>query len=55
MFGQFERSLKNKGFYLDTVMAGAVLLGRLYSMTTGKQVIGGTAAPRSEALTFSQS
>ena len=51
-FSQCKSSLKNKGYYLHTVMVGPEIKGRWYAMTTGKQVIGGTAAPRTEALVF---
>ena len=51
-FAQCNRALKQNGYYLHTGMAGAALLGRWYALTTGKHVIGGTPAPRSDALTF---
>jgi hypothetical protein len=44
--------LKPNGSYLHTVLAGAALKGLWYALTTGKHIIGGTAAPRREALTF---
>ncbi len=49
---QCKSSLKSKGYYLHTVMVLAELKGLWYSMTTDKNVIGGTAAPRTEALDF---
>ncbi|WP_409347083.1 NAD(P)-dependent alcohol dehydrogenase [Paenibacillus sp. MBLB4367] len=49
---QCKRSLKNKGYYLHTGMAGSEFKGLWYSMTTDKKVIGGTAVPRKEELVF---
>ena len=49
---QCKSSLKNKGYYLHTVMVGAELQARWYTITTGKNVVGGTASPRLEALVF---
>ncbi|MDQ5853914.1 MAG: NAD(P)-dependent alcohol dehydrogenase [Chloroflexota bacterium] len=51
-FAQCKRALKHNGYYLHTGMAGAAMLGWWYGMTTGKHVIGGTPAPRREALAF---
>lgn len=51
-FAQCNRVLKPNGYYLHTVLAGAALQGLWYALTTGKHIIGGTAAPRREALTF---
>jgi NADPH:quinone reductase-like Zn-dependent oxidoreductase len=51
-FAQCNRALKPNGSYLHTVLAGAALQGLWYGLTTGKHIIGGTAAPRSEALDF---
>ena len=51
-FSQCKSSLKNKGYYLHTVMVGAEMKGLWYSMTTDKHVIGGTAVPHAEALVF---
>jgi len=51
-FSQSKSSLKRKGYYLHTVMVGAGMKGRWYSITTDKNVIGGTAATRIEALVF---
>jgi NADPH:quinone reductase-like Zn-dependent oxidoreductase len=51
-FSQCKRSLKNKGYYLHTVMVLPEMKGLWYSMTTGKKVIGGTATTRTEALVF---
>ena len=51
-FAQSRRALKPDGYYLHTVMVGAAIQGLWYALTTGKHVIGGTAAPRSEALAF---
>jgi NADPH:quinone reductase-like Zn-dependent oxidoreductase len=49
---QCKSSLKNKGYYLHTGMAGSEIKGLWYSMTTDKKVIGGTAVPCKEALFF---
>jgi NADPH:quinone reductase-like Zn-dependent oxidoreductase len=49
---QCNRALKNNGYYLHTGMAGAAITGLWYKMTSVKKVIGGTAAPRREALVF---
>jgi NADPH:quinone reductase-like Zn-dependent oxidoreductase len=49
---QCKSSLKNKGYYLHTVMVLPEIKGLWYSMTTDKKVIGGTAVPRTEALVF---
>jgi len=49
---QCKSSLKNKGYYLHTVMVLSKIKGLWYSMTTDKNVIGGTAVPRTEALVF---
>lgn len=51
-FAQCKTALKNKGIYLSTVMVLPEIKGPWHSMTTGKQVIGGTAATRTEALVF---
>ena len=51
-FSQCKSSLKNKGYYLHTGMAGSEIKGLWYSMTTDKKVIGGTAVPRTEELVF---
>jgi NADPH:quinone reductase-like Zn-dependent oxidoreductase len=51
-FSQCENSLKPKGYYLHTGIVLSEIKGLWYSMTTGKQVIGGTAAARTEALVF---
>lgn len=51
-FLQCNRALKPDGYYLNTVMAGAAIQGLWYRLTTGKHVIGGTAAPRRDALVF---
>jgi NADPH:quinone reductase-like Zn-dependent oxidoreductase len=51
-FSQCKGALKSNGYYLHTVMVGAAMQGRWYSMTTDKHVIGGTAVPRAEALVF---
>jgi NADPH:quinone reductase-like Zn-dependent oxidoreductase len=51
-FSQCKSSLKNKGYYLHTVMVLPEIKGLWYSMTTNKTVIGGTAATRTEALVF---
>ena len=49
---QCKSSLKNKGYYLHTAMAGSEIKGLWYSMITDKKVIGGTAVPRKEDLVF---
>ncbi len=49
-FAQCNHALEPNGSYLHTVLAGAAIKGLWYRLTTGKHVIGGTAAPRSEAL-----
>jgi NADPH:quinone reductase-like Zn-dependent oxidoreductase len=49
-FAQCTRALKPNGYYLHTVLAGAAIKGLWYRLTTGKRVLGGTAAPRREAL-----
>jgi NADPH:quinone reductase-like Zn-dependent oxidoreductase len=51
-FSQCNRALKPNGYYLHTVMMGATIQGLWYALTTGKYIIGGTAAPRREALAF---
>jgi NADPH:quinone reductase-like Zn-dependent oxidoreductase len=51
-FSQCESSLKPKGYYLSTIIVLPEIKGLWYSMTTGKQVIGGTAATSTEALVF---
>lgn len=51
-FSQCQGALKSSGYYVNTVMAGAALQQRWYGMRTGKQIIGGTAVPRVEALLF---
>jgi NADPH:quinone reductase-like Zn-dependent oxidoreductase len=49
---QCKGSLKNKGYYLHTVMVLPGLIGLWYSMTADKRVVGGTAVPHAEALVF---
>ena len=51
-FSQCQRALKHNGHYLHTGMVGAALQRQWYAMTTDKTVIGGTPAPRREALVF---
>lgn len=51
-FPQCKNSLKDKGIYLSTVMLLSEIKGLWYSMTTGKQVVGGTAPVRPEALDY---
>lgn len=51
-FSQCQGALKPSGHYLNTVTVGAAPLRRWHTMTTGKQIIGGTAVPRAEALLF---
>ncbi len=52
IFAQCKGSIKDKGYYLHTGMVAPEIKGPWYSMTTGKQVIGGTAATSTEALVF---
>jgi NADPH:quinone reductase-like Zn-dependent oxidoreductase len=49
-FAQCQGALKSNGYYLNTVLVGAVMQARWYAMSTDKHVIGGTAVPRTEAL-----
>jgi NADPH:quinone reductase-like Zn-dependent oxidoreductase len=49
---QCKSSLKRNGYYLHTVMVLPEIQRLWYSMTTGRRVIGGGAAPRSEVLVF---
>jgi NADPH:quinone reductase-like Zn-dependent oxidoreductase len=49
-FSRCKSSLKQRGFYLDTVMLP--VQERWLSMTSGKKVIGGTAAEKTEDLIF---
>ena len=49
-FAHCNRALKPNGSYLHTGMVGAAIKGLWYRLTAGKHVIGGTAAPRREAL-----
>lgn len=49
-FSQCQGSLKQGGYYLNTVLEGAAMQARWYAMTTDKHVVGGTAVPRAEAL-----
>lgn len=51
-FAQCQGVLKRTGHYLHTALELPGLKGRWYALTTGKQVVGGTAVPRIEALTF---
>lgn len=51
-FAQCQGVLKDKGHYLHTSLGLSALKGLWYALTTGKHVIGGTAVPRTEALTF---
>jgi NADPH:quinone reductase-like Zn-dependent oxidoreductase len=51
-FSHCKSSLKDKGIYLDPVMVLSELKGLWYSLTTSKQVIGGTPVPHTEALVF---
>ena len=51
-FAHGKRALKHNGYYLHTVLGGAAIKGLWYRMTTGKYVVGGTPAPRREALAF---
>ncbi len=43
-FSRCKNSLKEKGYYLQTVMMLSDLKGLWYSMTTGKKVVGGIAS-----------
>jgi NADPH:quinone reductase-like Zn-dependent oxidoreductase len=49
-FTKCKHMLKENGYYLHTVLAAAAIKRVWYALTTGKHVIGGTAAPRREAL-----
>lgn len=49
---QCKNSLKSKGYYLHTGMAGSELKMLWYSLTSDIKVIGGTAVPRTEELVF---
>lgn len=49
-FSQCRHSLKNKGYYLHTGMAGSEYKALWHSRTTGKTVIGGTVVPRARDL-----
>jgi len=49
-FSRCKSSLKQRGFYLDTVMLP--VQERWLSMTSGKKVIGGTAVEKTEDLIF---
>ena len=52
-FSECMRSLKKEGIYLHAVATPAVMLRmRWASMTSGKQLIGGTAIPQTENLIF---
>jgi NADPH:quinone reductase-like Zn-dependent oxidoreductase len=51
-FAQCKDALKPGGYYLHTGIAGAAMIGWWYAMTTGRTVIGGTAAARTETLVF---
>lgn len=51
-FSQCQASLKEHGYYLHTVLIGADVIGRWYSMTTGKNVIGGEVVEHAEDLMF---
>lgn len=51
-FSQCKNSLKSNGYYLHTGMVLSELKAWWYSVTTGRKVIGGTAATRTDALVF---
>ena len=51
-FAQCNHALKPNGYYLHTGIAAAAMLELWYGMTTGKHIVGGTPAPRREALAF---
>ena len=51
-FSQCKNSLKNKGYYLHTVLVLPEIKRPWYAMTTGKNIIGGTAVPHKEGLAF---
>ncbi|WP_028611493.1 NAD(P)-dependent alcohol dehydrogenase [Paenibacillus harenae] len=49
---QCKSSLKDKGYYLHTGMVGSELKALWLSVTTDKNIIGGTAVPSKENLAF---
>ncbi len=49
-FAHCTQALQHNGSYLHTGMVGAAMQRRWYAMTTDTTVIGGTPAPRREAL-----
>lgn len=51
-FANCKNSLKKKGFYLNTVIVMAGIKGVWYSLTTGRNFIGGTASEDQEDLVF---
>jgi NADPH:quinone reductase-like Zn-dependent oxidoreductase len=51
-FSQCKNSLKTNGYYLHTVMMLPEIKRPWYAKTTGKNVIGGTAVPHQDGLTF---
>jgi NADPH:quinone reductase-like Zn-dependent oxidoreductase len=51
-FSQCSNSLKPKGYYINTVMPTAALLGWWYTMTTNKYVLGGNLIETTEDLIF---
>lgn len=51
-FTQCKNSLKDNGYYLNTILVLSELKRPWYAKTTGKNVIGGTAVPSTEALSF---
>ncbi|MFN8597826.1 MAG: NAD(P)-dependent alcohol dehydrogenase [Anaerolineae bacterium] len=51
-YAQCKDALKANGYYLHTVIVNAGLQGLWHVVTKDKHVVGGTAAPRTEALVF---
>jgi NADPH:quinone reductase-like Zn-dependent oxidoreductase len=49
-FSQCERSLKQNGFYLHTVMMLSAVKGLWYGLTTGKHIVGGEPNGEPDAL-----
>ncbi len=51
-FSQIKHALKKNGYYLHTVMVLSEIQSLWTAMTTGKKIVGGTAIPRREGLSF---
>lgn len=51
-FPKSEKALKRGGYYLNTVMPTAGLVGGWYKFRTGKHVVGGTVVEKTEDLAF---